>query len=146
MGWKEKSKYTLWAVGVSCGIVAEAEAANSLFKNQKTLFERLDLTKNLNKTHHTGIPIWQAVFRTTLLDRSLYAQGRLDVGVLFRPRLGLPLHAAKHRHQRQSRMLPGNVEFFPGLGDYQRARSTSVALWSMPRETWVVLDAKHKEG
>jgi hypothetical protein len=83
MGWKEKSKYTLWAVGVSCGIVAEAEAANSLFENRKTPFERLDLTKNLNKTHHTGIPIWQAVFRATLLDRSLHAQGRLDVGSFF---------------------------------------------------------------
>ena len=51
MGWKEKSKYTLWAMGVSCSIVAEAEAAKSLFENRKTPFEWLDLTKNLNKTH-----------------------------------------------------------------------------------------------
>jgi hypothetical protein len=68
-----------------------------LIRNPETPFERLDLTKNLNKTYPAGIPILQAMFRTTLLDRGPYTQRWLEPYVLFRPCLELPLHAAKHR-------------------------------------------------
>jgi hypothetical protein len=54
-----------------CFREAEHDSCRILDQNP---FERLDLTKNLNKMHPTGIPIWQAVFRT-LLDRDPYTQG-----------------------------------------------------------------------
>ena len=49
-----------------------------LIRHPETPFERLDLTKNLNKMYPTGIPILQAMFRTMLLDRGPYTQRRLE--------------------------------------------------------------------